>query len=270
MEHVQAAGQIASQLGDIWNSINQRIANEENANLANYEKNTDRRKKALDEQLKKGLISQKKYDDEVAALDAKLDAEKKKIEIDQAKRARTAAIFNILINTGMAVMNAMATTSFPLNLVMAALALAMGIASVAALPPVPSYAEGGFTKGDKMYRAGEEGKEWIAPNWMAEHPYIGPVIRNLESIRTGRSPESVFRSPVTPEYNSTSTSAGSAGGASYQSVSTDNSMVNRLIEQNDELINFFRDPENRKVYIRYDDLTKYTKEIQTMQELSGF
>jgi hypothetical protein len=44
MENVQAAGEIAYQLGDIWNSINQRIANQENANLANYEKNTDLRK----------------------------------------------------------------------------------------------------------------------------------------------------------------------------------------------------------------------------------
>jgi hypothetical protein len=170
----------------------------------------------------------------------------------------------------MAVMNAMATSpSFIVGLVMAGLALAAGIAAIAALPPVPAYAEGGYTKGDKMYRAGEEGKEWIAPNWMAEHPYIGPVIRNLENVRAGAAPETIFRSPAVPEYNSTSTTSSSAGGASYQSSNSD-SILSRIVEQNDELLKFYKDPENRKSYIRYDDLTKYSKEIQTMQELSGF
>jgi hypothetical protein len=132
------------------------------------------------------------------------------------------------------------------------------------------FAKGGLTHGAQTYIAGEKGQEWIAPNWMLEHPYLSPVIRDLESIRSGRSPESVFRSPVTPEYNSTSTNNNSSGGTSFQSSTMNDTKLNRMIEQNNELIKFFKDPENRKTYIKYDDLTKYSKDIQNMQELSGF
>ena len=270
MNHVQDAMNIGYQLGDIWNSINQRIANEENANFANYEKNSDKKKSILERRLKSGLISEDKYNRELAAIAADLDAKKRKIEADQAKRARNLTIFSILLNTGMAVMNALATTQpFILGVVMAALAAAAGIAQIAALPPAPAYAEGGFTKGDKMYRAGEKGREWIAPNWMTEHPYTGPVIENLNRVRTGESPESVFRSPVVPEYE-TNISTSPAGGNYYQSTSSNQLGLNRLIEQNDELLKYFTDPENRKSYIRYDDLTKVSKEIDSMHALSGF
>jgi TP901 family phage tail tape measure protein len=275
LERVQKAANVAYQLGDIWNSINQRIANDENANLANYEKNTDRRKKALEDQLKKGLISQKKYDDEVAALNAKLDAEKKKIEIDQAKRARTAAVFNILINTATATINALNTQPFALGLVMAALAIAAGVAAIASLPPVPSYAEGGFTKGDKMYRAGEEGKEWIAPAWMNEHPYISPVIRSLEAVRSGVAPETIFRSPVTPVYEATNSTfpGGDIEAQSPLSETKFDRMIHQnqvLIDQNADLLLYLKDPENRRSVIVYDDIEKSKIEVNTMLNKAGF
>jgi hypothetical protein len=265
MEHVQNAATIAQQLGDIWNSINQKIANQENANLANYEKNTDKRKKALEDQLKKGLISQKKYDESVTILDENLDKEKRKLEAEQAKRARTAAIFNILINGAMATINALNTQPFVLGLVMAALAVAATAAAIASLPPVPAYAEGGFTSGDKVYRAGEKGKEWIAPNWMTEHPYISPVIRDLEDIRSGRSPESVFRLPVVPEYDTTRSST--MTNNYYQTSTSEGSKFDKLIEQNEQLLKYLTDPKNRRAIIVHDDLSRYEDEISLLQEL---
>jgi TP901 family phage tail tape measure protein len=267
MDHVQDAMQIADSIGQIWYSINERIANQENANFSQYEKNSEKKKALLDRRLKSGLISEDKYNREVAAIAADLDAKKKKIEADQAKRARELAIFSILSNTAMAVMNALATTQpFIVGVVMAALAAAAGIAQIAALPPAPAYAEGGYTQGDKMYRAGEKGQEFIAPNWMLNHPYTGPVIDNLNKVRTGESPESLFRSPRMPEYTSNS----SSGITNYQSSGSNQIGLNRLIEQNDELLKYFKDPENRKSYIRYDDLTKVSKEIDSMHALSGF
>ena len=48
---------------------------------------------------------------------------------------------------------------------------------------VSGYATGGYTNGDRIYRAGEAGQEWIAPNRMLNNPVTGPVIQWLESFR---------------------------------------------------------------------------------------
>jgi len=45
------------------------------------------------------------------------------------------------------------------------------------------YAAGGFTNGEGVYIAGEEGKEWIAPNWMVTHPATAPLISDLDKFR---------------------------------------------------------------------------------------
>ena len=45
------------------------------------------------------------------------------------------------------------------------------------------YESGGFTNGEGVYIAGEKGEEWIAPNWMTNHPLTAPIIAGLESWR---------------------------------------------------------------------------------------
>jgi len=48
---------------------------------------------------------------------------------------------------------------------------------------IPEHAAGGFTNGDGIYRAGESGPEWIAPNWMLENPYTAHIIASMERWR---------------------------------------------------------------------------------------
>ncbi|MDB5013077.1 MAG: Phage tail tape measure protein family, core region [Daejeonella sp.] len=84
-----------------------------------------------------------------------------------------------------------------------------GIASAATIAVMlaqkpPQFAQGGFSdsdpagfaKGDTIYRksstgrpvrAGEAGREWIAPNWMLENPRTAQVIGQLEQARTQRA-----------------------------------------------------------------------------------
>ena len=45
---------------------------------------------------------------------------------------------------------------------------------------VKKHAAGGFTEGERMYIAGEAGTEWIAPNWMVNHPSTAPLIQRLD------------------------------------------------------------------------------------------
>ena len=155
----QYAINIASQIGEMWSAINQRMTNEENERLRQYENNADKKRRALEKQLNSGLISQEQYFNSITKLDADLDKERKKVEIAQAKRARKQAVFQILLNTGIAIMNALATApSIIVGFVMAALAAVLGAVQLAAIPPVPSYGSGNYldvigADDDKKYHA---------------------------------------------------------------------------------------------------------------------
>jgi TP901 family phage tail tape measure protein len=133
-----------------------------------------------------------------------------------------------------------------------------------------SFAEGGFTHGEKQYVAGEAGQEWIAPNWMTEHPYINPVIRDLEAVRMGVAPETIFRPPVIPsDLSSNSISATDSGKSSTENNLVPE-MINKMqemIDQNKELIGYMKDPKNRRAVIAYDDLKRSDDEIALLQEL---
>lgn len=67
----------------------------------------------------------------------------------------------------------------------------------------PKFASGGFTDEDpqgfvnqdttfrrsasgRAFRAGEAGKEWIAPHWMLENPRAANIIGMLEKVRKAR------------------------------------------------------------------------------------
>lgn len=75
----------------------------ENANLRNFEKNTDARKRGLKKQLDNGFISQAEYNRKIEETDALLDRKKAELEYKQAKRARLIALANIINNTAQAI-----------------------------------------------------------------------------------------------------------------------------------------------------------------------
>lgn len=75
------------------------------------------------------------------------------------------------------------------------------------------HAAGGFTHGEKTYIAGEAGKKWISPNWMVDNPITGPIIANLEAMRT--NPVTVTQAAVqASKSNRSSTGINSVGSTS--------------------------------------------------------
>lgn len=89
--------------------------------------------------------------------------EKKKadLQMKQAKYAKAQALTNIGIQTASAVMNAMATAPFPLNIAMATLAGAMGVAqfAIAASKPLAQYEKGRKGGPGEYALVGEKGPE---------------------------------------------------------------------------------------------------------------
>lgn len=92
-----AAMSLASEVSNLMSALGDR-------EVQKAEKKNDQEKKALDKRLKAGVISQKDYDKQVAALDADLDAKKAKIAREQAKREKVMSIFQIGLNTAAAIM----------------------------------------------------------------------------------------------------------------------------------------------------------------------
>ncbi|MGD9928886.1 MAG: phage tail tape measure protein [Mangrovibacterium sp.] len=97
------------------------------------------------------------------------------------------AIAETIINIAKGTGETAASVPFPFNIPLiigfAAQVAALITTIKSATSKVSGYATGGFTNGDRIYRAGEAGQEWIAPNGMLSNPVTGPVIQWLEYFR---------------------------------------------------------------------------------------
>ena len=121
--------------------------NKENQAMMSYESGIDRKKKLLEDQLDRGVISQEKYNKRVEALDGDLDDKKKALAEKQAKREQSAALFSAIVNTATAVVKALKVEPvWPLGVAMAALVGAMGGVQIAQISsmPMPQFYSGKY------------------------------------------------------------------------------------------------------------------------------
>ena len=151
------------------------------------------------------IIGQTEYNRRTKDLETKSAKAIADIKKRAAENDKKIAIFNTLINAGVAIARAFKDFPFPVAAVMAGLAGASAMLQVSAISsqPIPEFAKGGYNKtsddpqgyttGATLYTnsasgrnfiAGEKGTEWIASNWMVNDPVIGPKITELEQIRT--------------------------------------------------------------------------------------
>lgn len=152
------------------------------------------------------------------------DNEEKKAKI-RKKYARVQFLISasqIIIDTASATMKALAELgpiggAIAAGIIVATGAVSLGIA-YAQMKAVDGYVDGGFTNGDRIYRAGEAGEEWIAPNWLLKNPISGPLIDNLEmwrknpiTLTQGAVEISRLASGSMSQNTSTSQIAGSGG-----------------------------------------------------------
>ena len=267
--------QLAGQLADIWGQFNQIQADKEKKELQEYERSCNRKKELLNKQLNAGKISQEQYNARTSQLDADLEKKKTEIAKKQAKRDKAQSIFSAIISTAAAI--AQALPNIPLSII----AGIMGAAQIAVIAsqPLPEYAKGGLTDGAKMYIAGEAGQEWISPNWMLKDKTTGPIIQQLEMVRSGiLSPEQL--APIRPDFQTMSaipmyasggfTSTGSMDTNYYTTTTTTNQDNDTLMNINENikiLIEYLSDPRNRQAVISNDLLQKHNEEINMINRL---
>lgn len=275
--------EMAGQLSNIWGQFNEIQNNRDKKEIQDYEKLTNRKKELLNKQLNSGRISQEKYNAQVAQLDADMEKKKTDIARKQAKRDKAQGIFSAIINTASAIVQALNGT-WPASIIFAAIAAAMGAAQVAAIAstPLPEYAQGGMTDGARMYIAGEAGQEWIAPNNMINDPVTGPIIQQLELVRTGiLSPDQL--KPIIPDFATmTSIPMYSSGGSTgtnqsitnyYQNSTNDPKLLEVMQSVREEfkaLNSYLSDPRNRQAIISNDLLKQNEKEMSILNHLKTF
>lgn len=143
----------ATQVMEIARSINEVFSGLEDAQLQKAEETNEAEKNDLKKKLDSGLISQKRYDREVARLDAELDAKKAKIAYNQAIREKALSVAQIAINTATAIAKIWAEVpKFDFGIsttALAAMAGAVGAAQIAAVlaTPIPKARQGGIISG---------------------------------------------------------------------------------------------------------------------------
>lgn len=249
---IEAVEQWANAAMDAMSSVNDLFAALDERRLQEVQEKYDRESEMLQEQLDRGLISQEVYDKKQKALDQDLEKEQKKIAREQAKREKAMAIFQVIIDTSLAIMNAMSTLPPPVNFAMAAVTGALGAVQLATViaEPLPKAARGRKIKGKSHAQGGEL--------VVAED---GEIIMNKRSV-------SMFE-PLLSEISV------AGGGVPFSSHIPDGGYTARWMQSNSTDVDDLRDAmsdaiKDLKIYTAITDIRREDGRYTTVEERGGF
>lgn len=227
----EIVGAAADQMMQLWGAVDKFMTAKENAQLKLFEKNNDKKKKALEKRLNAGLITEAQYNSEVEAMDAEYDAYQEELQLKQAKRQKAMNITQAIINTALGVTMTLAQWGVPWGLIPAGIMAAMGaaeIALIAATPITTGAEEGGPIGGDpisvrraqdgKPFRArldptrrgfvssptvivAENGTEYVMPNEALQNPTVYPLLSAMEAARKNGTLDSLDFSAIYSPYS---------------------------------------------------------------------
>ena len=220
---MQAIGGMAQQAMNIAYMAIDKVNAKEKADLKQYEKDNDKKKKSLEKRLNAGLISEAQYNEEVEAMDREYDAFAEELAIKQAEREKAMNLTQAIINTALGVTMTLAQWGVPWGLIPAGIMAAMGAAEIAliASTPITTGAEEGgeiFTKraqDGKTFKArlspdsrgfissptvlvGENGTEYVIPEDGVNNPSLRPFLYTLETARRNGTLRNIDFSSVYP------------------------------------------------------------------------
>ncbi|MCX6227001.1 MAG: hypothetical protein NTV01_20010, partial [Bacteroidia bacterium] len=137
-------------IANVFSAVSDLMKANEDAEIQKDTESNEAKKANLQERLDKGLIDKKTFDKEVANSEKELDSKKKKIEREQAIRARVLAAFNIIASTAQAVIGALAQPLGPVAGIPFAIAAgAVGAIQLATMlsAPLPKASKGTVLRG---------------------------------------------------------------------------------------------------------------------------
>lgn len=197
IENIQQVFGVFSQISNQMQAIsNQRFANEmailEERHVKEQESLANQKQREIDA-VNNSVLSEEDKEARLLAIDKKYNGlqtdldqaqadEKKKIQIRKAKADKKYNIMNALINTGMAVTNALANIPAPFNIAVAATMGILGMEQVSAIKstPIPALAEGGLAFGPTAALVGDN------PGASADPEVIAPLSK-LQDMMGGNT-----------------------------------------------------------------------------------
>ena len=149
LQRISQAEEYASKMMEGLNAINELNRTLGAAEVQQAEEDNEAKKAALESRLNSGIISQAEYDSQIAAMDKDLDNKKKQIARQQAAREKAMAVFQITLNTAMAIMKLWASPGFPAAIPLSIATAALGAVQLATAlaQPLPKARRGMLIKG---------------------------------------------------------------------------------------------------------------------------
>ncbi|WP_026730223.1 phage tail tape measure protein [Flavobacterium denitrificans] len=200
-EKLAAIGVTVNALGDLWGKYNEFVTANENRQIAQFEKNSETRKRRLKQQLDSGVITQEKYSKQSAKIDEETDKKKAEIEYEQAKRQKKMAVVDVIIKTAMAIMQAFSQLG-PIGGAIAAVLIggmgALQIATINRQPlPAKGYEEGLYS--DSLVKREQDGK--VFKSRYAGKTKSGLVTRTSHFMVAENGPEMVIDNKAWQKMN---------------------------------------------------------------------
>lgn len=241
-------------------------AAKEQQDFKRYQKDNEKKKKALKSRYDAGLMSQEQYNARVEEMEAEEEARREEMEIKQAKRSKALSLSQAIIQTSLAVMKTFAEWGgWPAGVAPAAIMTALGAAQIAMIAAQPVGAEeGGFVntrraQDGKAFKArlspdkrgfvssptvlvGENGGEYVIPAEGLNNPTLLPFVATMEEARKAGTLKSLNFEAVYPvgaaigresggfTGNVSSGSVASTGSATGAGASTSSATDERLLE----------------------------------------
>lgn len=241
-------------------------AAKEQQDFKRYQKDNEKKKKALKSRYDAGLMSQEQYNARVEEMEAEEEARREEMEIKQAKRSKALSLSQAIIQTSLAVMKTFAEWGgWPAGVAPAAIMTALGAAQIAMIAAQPVGAEeGGFVntrraQDGKAFKArlspdkrgfvssptvlvGENGGEYVIPADGLSNPTLLPFVATMEEARKAGTLKSLNFEAVYPvgaaigresggfTGNVSSGGVASAGSATSAGASTSTATDERLLE----------------------------------------
>lgn len=186
---VQGLNNVFQSFAKLQQAINER-------EIKTFEKNQQKKKDGLQQQLNEGKISQEQYQKGIQDMEEQTAEKKKEIQRRAAVAEKASNLASAVSNTALAVVKALAVAP-PAGLMLAKLVGALGAVQIAtiAAQPIPEFAQGGYTGAGtgKPDRTGfrpagiVHEHEFVVPKWMLQNPVVADVVDWMESVRTGRT-----------------------------------------------------------------------------------
>jgi len=186
-ERMQMANTTVSMLSD----LNGSIAKIEQAGLERYKSEQNEKKKALQQQLEAGYISQVEYDKKAAELDKQTQEREIEMQRQQAIREKALNIFNAVLSTAAAIIGFLADPGGIAGVALSAMAGVTGAAQVAAIAaqPLPHLASGGVVRDGtgRGYAAGDVVPAMLSNDEVVLNPYqYSRIAQDLFDYSNGR------------------------------------------------------------------------------------